>query len=180
MLGDPQHIRDDLVRVATAIPNAAVRSRLMYSLAAHLMKANHSFEDIASTVAACGSSARMRAFRRPSGRIRRPMARKRLKFLPARSWRHLMLKSWSFRTVCMFSASEQPSNGAEASRQAVECISTADPWLRVEADAIVRRWLDGTAGPLLDVENVRELAWVTFGQSSPCLSWQSAIVSRPA
>ena len=54
MLGDPQHIRDDLVRVATAIPNAAVRSRLMYSLAAHLMKANHSFEDIASTVAACG------------------------------------------------------------------------------------------------------------------------------
>ena len=44
MLGDPQHIRDDLVRVATAIPNAAVRSRLMYSLAAHLMKANHSFE----------------------------------------------------------------------------------------------------------------------------------------
>ena len=54
MLGDPQHIRDDLVRVATAIPNAAVRSRLMYSLAAHLMKANHSFEDIARTVAACG------------------------------------------------------------------------------------------------------------------------------
>ena len=45
----------------------------------------------------CGSSARMRAFRRPSGRIRRPMGRKRLKFLPARSLRHLMLKSWSFR-----------------------------------------------------------------------------------
>jgi len=28
------------------------------------------------------------------------MGRKRLKFLPARSLRHLMLKSWSFRTVC--------------------------------------------------------------------------------
>jgi hypothetical protein len=49
----------------------------------------------------CGSSARMPAFRRPSGRIRRPMGRKRLKFLPARSLRHLMLKSWSFRTVCV-------------------------------------------------------------------------------
>ena len=35
-----------------------------------------------------------------SGRIRRPMGRKRLKFLPARSLRHSMLKSWSFRTVC--------------------------------------------------------------------------------
>ena len=35
-----------------------------------------------------------------SGRIRRPMGRKRPKFLPARSLRHSMPKSWSFRTVC--------------------------------------------------------------------------------
>jgi hypothetical protein len=34
-----------------------------------------------------------------SGRIRRPIGRKRLKFLPARSSRHSMPKSWSFRTV---------------------------------------------------------------------------------
>ena len=35
-----------------------------------------------------------------SGRFRRPMGRKRLKFLPARSLRYSRPKSWSFRTVC--------------------------------------------------------------------------------
>src|SRR5580704_8562842 len=49
----------------------------------------------------CGSSAREGAL---SGRIRRPMGRKRPKFLPARSLRHSMPKSWSFRTVCITSA----------------------------------------------------------------------------
>ena len=39
-----------------------------------------------------------------SGRIRRPMGRKRPKFLPARSLRHSMPKSRSFRTVCSTSA----------------------------------------------------------------------------
>ena len=39
-----------------------------------------------------------------SGRFRRPMGRKRLKFIPARSLRYSMPKSWSFRTVCVNSA----------------------------------------------------------------------------
>jgi hypothetical protein len=47
-------IRDDLVRKALAVPDVSVRSKLMFTLAALLMKSNHSPEEIINAVVVCG------------------------------------------------------------------------------------------------------------------------------
>jgi hypothetical protein len=53
ILGQPR-IRLSLVHVALTVSNVTVRSRLMFALAALLLKSNHSPEEIVGAVIACG------------------------------------------------------------------------------------------------------------------------------
>ena len=50
-----QHrIRSSLVRIALTVPDARLRARLMFALAAFLLKSNHAPEEIVGAVVACG------------------------------------------------------------------------------------------------------------------------------
>jgi hypothetical protein len=53
MLGR-HRIRDDLVRKALAVADIRVRAKLMFTLAAFLLKSNHSLEEVVAAVSECG------------------------------------------------------------------------------------------------------------------------------
>jgi hypothetical protein len=47
-------IRSSLVHIALAVPNASVRAKLMFALAAFLLESNHSTAEIIEAGVACG------------------------------------------------------------------------------------------------------------------------------